>query len=262
MERGESRTRRGEGRYLREGGIKNAGDGDRGRTSGSEGGSGRADGRPTRGTAAGRAAAADDPGAAARAAAKAARAARLAKARAARDAASPRPARSTRPGPQRGPRSEQGAAAVRRPGPAPAPQPVRRFPDSRLTGLGSGLFCAAVMLVLGCLDSLLFGSLTLYSVLFLPVCVLTAVWVREGDLPTAPVAVPIAFAVGLLPLGEGGGGFSGHLMGLVSALATEAGWLYGGTLIAGLVVLVRRVRLVARRVAARRRAGASGGQVY
>ncbi|MFC5215074.1 DUF6542 domain-containing protein [Streptomyces coerulescens] len=182
----------------------------------------------------------------------------MAKARAARDAASPRPARSTRPGPQRRPRSEQAAAAVRRPGPAPAPQPVRRFPDPRLTGLGSGLFCAAVMLVLGYLDSLLFGSLTLYSVLFLPVCVLTAVWVREGDLLTAPVVVPISFAVGLLPLAEGGGGFGGHLMGLVSALATEAGWLYLGTLTAGLVVLVRRVRLIARRTATRR-AGVGGG---
>ncbi|QWA26386.1 hypothetical protein KJK32_29710 [Streptomyces sp. JCM17656] len=121
------------------------------------------------------------------------------------------------------------------------------------------MFCAAVMLVLGYLDSLMFGSLTLYSVLFLPVCALTALWVREGDLLTAPVVVPIAFAVGLLPVAESGGGFSGHLMGLVSALATEAGWLYGGTLIAGLVVLVRRVRLIARRVAARRRARAGGG---
>lgn len=114
------------------------------------------------------------------------------------------------------------------------------------------------MLVLGYLDSLMFGSLTMYSVLFLPVCALTALWVREGDLLTAPVVVPIAFTVGLLPVAESGGGFSGHLMGLVSALATEAGWLYGGTLIAGLVVLVRRVRLIARRVAARRRASAGG----
>ncbi|MEV5907675.1 DUF6542 domain-containing protein [Streptomyces chartreusis] len=237
MERGESRTRRGEGRFLREGDSSGSG----------RGGSGPSGEWPARAGAA-----ADDD---AKAAARAARAARLAKARASRDAASPRPARSTRPGPQRRPRSEQ-AAAVRRP--APEPAPTRRFPDPRLTGLGSGLFCGAVMLVLGYLDSLLFGSLTMYSVLFLPVCALTALWVREGDLLTAPVVVPIAFAVGLLPVAESGGGFSGHLMGLVSALATEAGWLYGGTLIAGLVVLVRRVRLIARRVAARRRASAGG----
>jgi hypothetical protein len=65
--------------------------------------------------------------------------------------------------------------------------------------------------------------------------------------------VPIAFAVGLVPVADGGGGIGGHLMGLLTALATEAGWLYGGTLIAGVVVIVRRVRLVARRAAARRR---------
>ncbi|KUM74571.1 hypothetical protein AQI70_17135 [Streptomyces curacoi] len=110
------------------------------------------------------------------------------------------------------------------------------------------------MLLLGYLDSLLFGSsLTLYSVLFLPVCVLTAVWVRRGDLATAPVVVPIAFAVGLVPVADSGGGIGGHLMGLFTALATQAGWLYGGTLIAGLIVTARKIRLLARRAAARRR---------
>ncbi|WP_443059544.1 DUF6542 domain-containing protein [Streptomyces sp. NBC_00443] len=138
--------------------------------------------------------------------------------------------------------------------PPPAPQALRRFPNPRLTGLGSGLFCGAVMVVLGYLDSLLFGaSLTLYGVLFVPVCVLTAVWVRRCDLMTAPVVLPIAFAVGLLPVSDHGGGISGHLMGLFTGLATQAGWLYGGTLVAGLIVVVRRVRLVARREAARRR---------
>ncbi|MFF5482405.1 DUF6542 domain-containing protein [Streptomyces sp. NPDC012935] len=146
------------------------------------------------------------------------------------------------------------AAAVRRPGTPPAPQALRRFPNPRLTGLGSGLFCGAVMVVLGYLDSLLFGaSLTLYGVLFVPVCVLTAVWVRRGDLMTAPVVLPIAFAVGLLPLSDHGEGIGGHLMGLFTGLATQAGWLYGGTLIAGLIVIVRRVRLVALREMARRR---------
>lgn len=40
-------------------------------------------------------------------------------------------------------------------------------------------------------------------------------------------------------------------MGLVTGLATQAGWLYGGTLAAGVIVLVRRVRWVR----ARRRRG-------
>ncbi|MFF8676832.1 DUF6542 domain-containing protein [Streptomyces sp. CA-100214] len=143
-----------------------------------------------------------------------------------------------------------------RPGPAAAREADARrtMPNPRLTGLGSGLFCAAVMVVLGYLDALLLGaSLTVYGVLFVPVCLLTAVWVRRGDLLTAPVVVPIAFAVGLVTVAESGdGGLGGRLMGIVTALATEAGWLYGGTLVAGSTVIVRRIRLMRRRRAAAR----------
>ncbi|MDG9694729.1 hypothetical protein QC281_32035 [Streptomyces sp. DH17] len=145
-------------------------------------------------------------------------------------------------------------AAAERPTPRPVPpvarlvRALRQMPNPRLTGLGSGLFCAAVMLVLGFLDQALFGaSLTVYGVLFLPVCLVTALWVRRGDLLTAPVVVPIAFAVGLVTVAESGMGVGGRLMGLVTALATEAGWLYGGTLVAGSTVLVRRVRMLRRR---------------
>jgi hypothetical protein len=138
-----------------------------------------------------------------------------------------------------------------------SPPAARRLPDPRLTGLGSGLFCGLVMLVLGLLTETLFGaSGTVYGVLFLPVCVLTALWVREGDLLIAPVVVPIAFAVGLVPVADhGGGAFSDRLMGMVTGLATQAGWLYGGTLVAGLIALGRRTRRVraANRRAARNR---------
>lgn len=109
------------------------------------------------------------------------------------------------------------------------------------------------MFALGSLDALLLGSLTVYGVLFVPVCVLTAMWIRPSDLVTAPMVAPIAFAAGLLPLASRGGGVGDQVMSLVTALATQAGWLYGGTLIAGLIVTVRRVRLIARRAAARRR---------
>lgn len=137
------------------------------------------------------------------------------------------------------------------------------MPGPRLTGLGGGLFCAAVMLALGLLTEALFGaSLTVYGVLFLPVCVLTALWVREGDLLIAPVVVPIAFAVGLVPVAdEGGGSVPDRLMGMVTGLATQAGWLYGGTLLAGVLVLVRRVRRVRRvRTAGRRPAPDRAGK--
>jgi len=109
------------------------------------------------------------------------------------------------------------------------------------------------MFALGCLDQWLFGSsLTLYGVLFLPVCLLTAVWVRDGDLVTAPVVVPIAFTAGLLPVADSSGGLLGRVMGLVTALATQAGWLYGGTLIAGVIATARKVAQMRRRAARRR----------
>ncbi|MER7835518.1 DUF6542 domain-containing protein [Streptomyces sp. NPDC096040] len=144
------------------------------------------------------------------------------------------------------------AKAARRPAPgrprmAAAAEPPRP-PGPRLTGLGGGLFCGAVMFLLGFLDDLLFGaSLTVYGLLFLPVCALTALWVRGSDLLTAPVVVPIAFAAGLLTVADGGGGLLGSVMGLVTALSTQAGWLYGGTLIAGVIVIARRIRLIRRR---------------
>ncbi|MFJ5301690.1 DUF6542 domain-containing protein [Streptomyces sp. NPDC088350] len=157
------------------------------------------------------------------------------------------PARTPRPDPPARGTAQRRPASVRRPGPTAAPT-ARQLPNPRLTGLGGGLFCAAVMFALGLLDQLLFGaSLTVYGVLFLPVCVLTAVWIRRGDLLTAPVVVPIAFAVGLLPMADGSGGLVNRLMGLFTGLATQAGWLYGGTLVAGLIATVRRIRLLNRR---------------
>ncbi|MEU7334059.1 DUF6542 domain-containing protein [Streptomyces sp. NPDC007074] len=152
---------------------------------------------------------------------------------------------------------QKGGAPARRPAPLPARE-GRRLPNPRLTGLGGGLFCGASMFLLACLDELLFGaSPAVYGVLFLPVSALTALWVRRGDLVSAPVVVPIAFAFGLLPLAGGGGGLSGRLMELVTALATQAGWLYGGTLIAGVISTVRKARQMTRR-AAQRRSQAAG----
>ncbi|APS23571.1 membrane protein [Streptomyces sp. Tue 6075] len=122
---------------------------------------------------------------------------------------------------------------------------LRRFPNPRLTGIGAGLFASLTMLVLACVDRLLFDSSELvYGLLFLPVSALTALWVRPADLVTAPISVPIAFAVGVFPISGGSDGFGGQVMGLVTALAVHAGWLYGGTLVAGVIATVRKVRLM------------------
>ncbi|MFF1510651.1 DUF6542 domain-containing protein [Streptomyces sp. NPDC058326] len=139
----------------------------------------------------------------------------------------------------------------RAPGGRPVPPVVlalRRFPSPRLTGLGAGLFASAVMLVLGFLDRLLLdGSPIVYGLLFLLVSALTALWVRTADLVTAPIGVPIAFAVGVVPIAGGTGGLGGQAMAVVTALAVHAGWLYGGTLVAGLIASVRKVREMGRR---------------
>ncbi|MFI6930308.1 DUF6542 domain-containing protein [Streptomyces sp. NPDC050287] len=171
-----------------------------------------------------------------------------------------RPGRSGSPGGAgRGGAGVRGGAVplrppgVVRPSGPPLGQARRRMPNPRLTGLGGGLFCGTLMFLLGCLDDLLFGSsLTVYGVLFLPVCALTALWIRRIDLVTAPIVVPIAFSVGLLPVAESGSGLGDRLMGLFTALATQAGWLYGGTLITGLITTVRKIRLMARRSARNR----------
>ncbi|WP_449347719.1 DUF6542 domain-containing protein [Streptomyces xanthochromogenes] len=169
-------------------------------------------------------------------------------------------ARTSAPGPSRAPlgvpagaaATGESAAVYRPAGRTRRVPPIvlalRRLPSPRLTGLGGGLFAAALMFALGTLDWLLFdGSPAVYGVLFLPVCAVTALWVRPADLVTAPICVPIAFAVGIVPVAGGTGGFGGQAMAVVTALALHAGWLYAGTLVAGVIATVRKVRLMGRR---------------
>ncbi|MFJ6568276.1 DUF6542 domain-containing protein [Streptomyces sp. NPDC091292] len=168
-----------------------------------------------------------------------------------------RPRRTAPLPPQAGPHGadafNRDASTARRPA-SPLARRLRRLPNPRLTGLGSALFCIGSMFLLACLDQLLFGgSIGVYGVLFVLVSALTALWVRRADLVTAPVCVPIAFAVGILPIADGSAGLAGKLMGLFTALAMHAGWLYGGTLVAGVIVTVRKLRLMSRRRAAQRR---------
>ncbi|MCC0096231.1 hypothetical protein K7B10_15835 [Streptomyces flavotricini] len=137
----------------------------------------------------------------------------------------------------------------------PRPAPARRLPRPRLTGLGGGLFaCVAMTLAAGIAWLLFGGSLLAYGLLFLPVSAATALWVRPADLITAPISAPIAFAVGVWPLSGGSGGFGAEVMGIVSALALHAGWLYGGTLVSALIVVVRKAVQISRRRLPRRTA--------
>ncbi|MET3983159.1 DUF6542 domain-containing protein [Streptomyces sp. PvR034] len=134
----------------------------------------------------------------------------------------------------------------RRPGPRPAV--ARRLPRPKLTGLGGGLFACAAMVLASGIDWLIFDASMLgYGLLFMPVAAATALWVRPADLITAPISAPIAFTAGVWPIAGGSGGFGGQLMGVVTALSLHAGWLYAGTLIAGLIAVVRKAVLIGRR---------------
>lgn len=154
---------------------------------------------------------------------------------------------------------------ARRSGPlAPLAAAAARLPAPRLTGLGCGLLSTLALVVFAFVDRLLFDAApTAYGVFFVVVSVCAGLWVRPYDLITAPVALPIAYTVGAVPISHNTGGFGGLLMGVFTVLATQAGWLYAGTLACALIVLVRKAAALARRQAerlARRQAARAGGR--
>jgi hypothetical protein len=126
---------------------------------------------------------------------------------------------------------------------------LSRLPRPRLTGLGCGVLATAVMTAAGWLSRLFGGTPVFYGVVFLLAATAAAAWVRPADLICAPVAAPIAYALGIV---TGSGLFS-----LATELALGAVWLFTGTLLAVTVVLLRQLARVAerlrRRAAGRRR---------
>ncbi|WP_063789152.1 DUF6542 domain-containing protein [Streptomyces sp. NRRL F-5755] len=142
---------------------------------------------------------------------------------------------------------------ARRRGPlAPLAAAAARLPSPRLTGLGCGLLGTFVLFAFAFFDHLLFGDApTAYGVFFVVVGVCTGLWVRPYDLITAPIALPIMFTLGTVPISHNTGGFAGLLMGVFTVLATQAGWLFAGTLACALIVVVRKAAAIARRQAER-----------
>lgn len=147
----------------------------------------------------------------------------------------------------------RGSTALRR---------LRKAPRPRLTGLGTGALITAVTLLAGAADSLLFdGPGVFFGLVFVAVSVAGAVYVRPYDLVAAPVAAPIAFALGItLTADGGGGGLAGHVIGVFTSLALMTGWLYTGTVLAALIVAVRALRLPSRRRRSPRCSGARRGR--
>lgn len=131
--------------------------------------------------------------------------------------------------------------------PAPVTDAFSWLPRARLTALGSGLLSVVLMLLAGAGDKwLLDSSPTVYGCAFVAVCVACAAWVRPTELIAGPVSVPLAFTAGLFFIsgGSGGQGIVERLTNLFPVLAVNAGWLYAGTLVAVLVVTIRKIALM------------------
>lgn len=136
------------------------------------------------------------------------------------------------------------------------------MPRPKLTGLGCWLLATLALLTFAFLDQLLLGAAqTPYGVFFVLVSLCASLWVRPYDLIAAPVALPIAFALGALPIQRGPDGFGGMVMGVFTVLALNAPWLYAGTLICALVALFRKAMLIAQRRASRPVTPLPGGPV-
>ena len=111
------------------------------------------------------------------------------------------------------------------------------------------------MMGFGWLEGALFGGApVVYGVLFVLVSAVGALWVRPSELYAAPAIAPLAYTLGLFFAGGSGDGAAGVLQNVFTSLALHAVWLYAGTLIATLIVLVRKVVLLFQR-RQRRKAG-------
>ncbi len=127
----------------------------------------------------------------------------------------------------------------------PAARSSRTRPCVRLTGFGCGVLAGVVMVGTAWLCEFLDGAPTLYGAVFVVVAVVAAMWVRPGDLICAPVAAPLAFALGLVT--------TGGAVSTVAELALRAPWLFAGTAVAAGLTLLRKILLLIGLLLRRRR---------
>lgn len=121
-------------------------------------------------------------------------------------------------------------------------------------GTWSGFFLIlTATTVAGFADEFLFGSSTwLTGAVFVVASVLAALMVRRRDLVTAVISPPLAFVVALLitaqpdALRGGGNLFVKEASALITGLAFNAPWVFGGTLAALVIITARRIRFRSR----------------
>lgn len=139
-------------------------------------------------------------------------------------------------------------------------RPVPAANGGGLTAPGAFVVGGGVTLLGGLLDRGFGGSVgAVFGTVFLGACVLVAVKTRIRDLTAAVFAPPIAFAMTMLVLSvvfpsDNAESFAVRTgLDMFTALTFKAGLLWGGTALAGAIVLVRHRadRDLARRRAAR-----------
>ena len=171
-----------------------------------------------------------------------------------RAAAVPGPARSPEPAPPAQkqaqertpePRAGAGARLTPRSGQRTGQRTGGSSAPHRLTAAGGAVVTLGATLLGGAADFWLFGGAGIVMGLaYIATCFQVAVRVRVADLAIAPICGPIAFAVTLLLVGAGpDGSVLGCVVGLATALALQAGWLFSGTAVSVLIVLARRIAL-------------------
>ncbi|MFC1432785.1 DUF6542 domain-containing protein [Streptacidiphilus sp. N1-3] len=140
---------------------------------------------------------------------------------------------------------EPRAAGGQRPGSRPAPRAGGGSAPHRLTAVGGAVVMLGATLLGGAADFWLFGGAGIaMGLVYVATCFQVAVRVRAADLAIAPICGPIAFAATLVLLGAGPDhSFLGRVVGLATALALQAGWLFTGTAVALLIVLARHIAL-------------------
>lgn len=118
-----------------------------------------------------------------------------------------------------------------------------------LNTLGGFLLILVPTAIAGFIDFMSRGVLgVIAGITFVVCCLLTAILIRQRDLWTAVISPPLAFLLALIIAGQkdtldGTGQLIVREASLIlTGLALGAPWLFGGTLIALAVVLVRRSR--------------------
>ncbi len=154
----------------------------------------------------------------------------------------PGPARSPEPSRSTAPRPSSGRPGGMRPAPSGSGGP--RGPR-RLTAVGGAVVTLGATFLGGAVDYWLFDGVgILMGLVYVVASFQVAIRVRPLDLAAAPISGPIAFAITLAVLSPAPGpGLIGHAVGLATALALQAGWLFTGTLVSVVITLARHLAL-------------------